>query len=159
MAVGSDVITGNSGAGQVLNFSREYPAPESVDSVNQEANLFSQFKTADQTLDAHIVEFDLLRQKESRMQMGGAFPGALAHVLRMRNAALPRAEKSSILAGAQGNVGFPAVAEQLRRLFGPRGGAAHQDVFVAADIDLSSEEETDFDAWAAYRKAKSEKEA
>ena len=38
-------------------------------------------------------------------------------------------------------------------VFGP-GGAASQDVSVVAVIDASSAGETDFEAWAAYRKAK-----
>ena len=32
-------------------------------------------------------------------------------------------------------------------------GAARQDVLVAADIDVSSEEKTDFEAWAASHRA------
>ena len=41
----------------------------------------------------------------------------------------------------------------MRRLFGPCGYASRQDVLVAAGKDPASEEE-DFEAWAAYRKAK-----
>lgn len=41
----------------------------------------------------------------------------------------------------------------MRRLPGPRGGAARRDVSVAADIDVASGRETDSEAWAAHRKA------
>ena len=51
-------------------------------------------------------------------------------------------------------MGFPAVAEQTSRLFGLRVGAAHQDVSVAADVDVSLGEATDFKAGATYCKAK-----
>ena len=54
----------------------------------------------------------------------------------------------------QGALGSHAVANQMRRLFGPRGGAARRDGSVAADIDVFSGAETDFEGWASYRFAK-----
>ena len=54
-----------------------------------------------------------------------------------------------------GQFGFP---HGVRRLFGPHGGAARQDVWVAKDMDASSEKETDFQARAAHRKAKEKSE-
>ena len=42
----------------------------------------------------------------------------------------------------------------MRRLFCPCGNAARQDVLLAADVDTAPEEESDYAAWAAYRKAK-----
>ena len=42
------------------------------------------------------------------------------------------------------------------RLLGPCRGAPREDVLVAADVDAPSEEETDFEARAAFRKAKQE---
>ena len=42
----------------------------------------------------------------------------------------------------------------MRRLFGSRGNAARQDVSLASDVDTASAEESDYAAWAAYRKAK-----
>ena len=51
-------------------------------------------------------------------------------------------------------MGFPAVMKQMLRRFGPRGCDARQDVSAAADIGVSSEEETDFEGWAAQRKKK-----
>ena len=71
----------------------------------------------------------------------------------MRDAALSENEKSLALASIRSTVAFPEVASQMRRLFGPRGGAARQDVLVAADLDAASEEE-DFARCAGYCKAK-----
>ena len=88
------------------------------------------------------------------MQMGGALPESFASKLRVKNATMSRYEKSLALAGVQGNLGFPGEAKQIRRLVGPRCGASRQDALVAADIDAFSEEKTDFEAWAAYRKIK-----
>ena len=47
-----------------------------------------------------------------------------------------------------------AAAKQMSRLFGSCGSEASQDVLVAADVDLSSEDEREHAAWAAYREAK-----
>ena len=88
------------------------------------------------------------------MQMDGGFPESHATFLRSQDAALPSSEESFVLACAQGNSGAPAVAKEMRRLFGPRGDAARQDVLVAADIAWPWGKETDFDARAAYSKAK-----
>ena len=74
-------------------------------------------------------------------------------MLRVQTAAFSRSEESSVLASAQGNSGFPAVAEHMRRLFGPRGGAVAQDVLIAADFDVSWEDGVDFEEWVAYCKA------
>ena len=42
----------------------------------------------------------------------------------------------------QGVLGFSVVARQARRLFGPRDGAARQDVLAAADVGN--------EAWVAF---------
>ena len=57
------------------------------------------------------------------------------------------------MASIRNALAFPEVASQMRRLFGPHGSAARQDVLVAADMHAASEG-ADFEAWAAYRKAK-----
>ena len=88
------------------------------------------------------------------MQMGGALAEAVASILSMRNASLSKSENSSFLARIQGNIGFLAAAKQMRRLFRPCGRAARQDVLVATDIEVSSEAETDSEAWVAHCKAK-----
>ena len=73
----------------------------------------------------------------------------------MRNAALPHAEKSLLLARVQGSLRFPIAARQMRRLFDPRGGPARQDVPTATGRDMESErEDLLYEDWAAYWRAK-----
>ena len=80
------------------------------------------------------------------MQKGVASPEAFVLATFMQGAAISRSEKMLALASVQGNLGFPDVTKQMRRLFGPHGGAARQDVLVVADMHASSEEGTDFEA-------------
>ena len=42
----------------------------------------------------------------------------------------------------------------MRRVFGPRGGAARQDVLAATDVNVNWNYEEDFAPWVAYRKEK-----
>ena len=51
----------------------------------------------------------------------------------MQNAALSGREKSLASASVQGGLGFSDVAERMRRLSGPCGGAARQNALAAAD--------------------------
>ena len=88
------------------------------------------------------------------MQMGGASTETFVSARRTKGAALLRSKKSQALACGRGNMGFPALMKQMLRRFGPRGCDARQDVSAAADIGVSSEEETDFEGWAAQRKKK-----
>ena len=105
-------------------------------------------------MDVFSVEFDVPRLKTvARIRMCGAAPGQFAAVLWMRNASLSRPEKSSISASANGNFAYPLAPKQMRRLFGPCGGAGRHDVLVAADLDVSSGKGADNEAWVAYRKA------
>ena len=77
------------------------------------------FKRTMQTTGEYLVRLDLLRRKaESKMQIGGAYPATFASVLCMQNVPFSRPDKS------QGVLGVSAVARQMRRLFGPRRGAA-----------------------------------
>ena len=153
MAAGSDVISDGGGAGKTLNISREYLEPEAVDSAYQWVARFSQFEEADQTTDVLLVEVDSLRRKvESKLRLGGASPEVFVALLCAQNAALSRSGKSLACGRAQGNLGAPAAAEQMRRPCGPGGGAARPDV-PAADSGVSSDEGADFEVWAAYRKA------
>ena len=78
------------------------------------------------------------------MQMGGAFPEAFVSVLSIQNASLSRSDGPLVLVSVQGNRGFTAAARQMRQLFGPRVGAARHDVSIAASMNVSSDEETDF---------------
>ena len=72
----------------------------------------------------------------------------------MQNASLPKNEESLAAASLQGKSAFAAAARQMRRLFGSCGNAAHQDVLIAADMGVLSDQETDHAAWLARRKAK-----
>ena len=71
----------------------------------------------------------------------------------MRTAPPPRPGKSLLLASVKGNLGISAISQQMRRLFGPRGGAAWGDVSAATDVYVESIGD-DYAARAAYRKAK-----
>ena len=92
------------------------------------------------------------------MRRGRAFPGAFVSTLRIQNAARSRSEKSVLLASAQGNLDFQAVARYMGRLFGSYVGAASPDFLAAAAADVSSDDGADFEAGAAHRKAKKESE-
>ena len=62
-----------------------------------------------------------------------------------------------MLPSLQGNVGMAAVARQMRRLFGPAGGAVRQDVLAATGVDEQSKaasDDDDFEALVSYRNAK-----
>ena len=78
-------------------------------------------------------------------------------VFCMQNASSSKSEKSLIL-DIQGNFGFPAVAEEMRRLFGPGCGAARQDASVATAVGMSSGAGGAFAAWVAHRNAKKKRE-
>lgn len=106
-------------------------------------------------MDLSLVESDVLRSKvESTMHMGEAYPEAHVSKLFMKNASFSTLGTSLALGSVQGNLGVPAEAEHLHRLFGPCGGGARQDVLVFADLDASLEEENDFEALAAHSKQK-----
>ena len=91
------------------------------------------------------------------MQMCRAFPEACVFKLCVQNASLSRFGTSFSADSAWGNLGFPAMAKQERRLFGPCGGAVCLEVLVPADMDVSSEEESDHAARLARRAAKQKK--
>ena len=99
----------------------------------------------------YLAQFDSLRRRaESELQVGGAFTEKRVSALCVQSAAQWRSEKSQVLASAQ-----RYLDRQMRRLFGPCGGAARQDVLVALDVDVISDGADDFAAWFAHRKAKS----
>ena len=52
--------------------------------------------------------------------------------------------KSPVLASVQGDLGISAVARQMRRLFGQRGGFARQDVLATTDAGANSNNEGSF---------------
>ena len=116
------------------------------------------FKRTDQTMDNYLMEFDALQEKAgARMFMESGFPDEFASVLRMHKAAPSTSGKSQALVIIRNILAFPEAASQMRRLFGPRGGAARRDALVAADMDMASEA-GNFAAWAANRRAKKGKQ-
>ena len=110
-------------------------------------------------MDGYLVRLDLLHRKaESKIKTGWVFPQVLAPALCMQNASLSRSEKSLVLACVPGNSGVSAVARQMRPLFGSRGGAIREDFSAATDVEVISNDESDFAPWLAYNKAKNKKE-
>ena len=91
------------------------------------------------------------------MQMGGGSPEASVSALRVQIASLAKSEECLVSASFHGNVNFSTAATKMRRLPGSYRGAVRQDVLVAADVDMSSEEGSDHAAWLAYRRAQKKK--
>ena len=107
-------------------------------------------------MERRLPEFDVSRRKaEARGIMGRTFPEGFASISRMQNSALSRTGKSLLLASVKVSLDVPIVARRMRRLSNPRGGPESQDVLTAMDWDMNSDEEdTSFEACAAFRKAK-----
>ena len=63
--------------------------------------------------------------------MGSGSPERVASILRMHNAALPRQEKSLVMASSHKSLKFVEAAANLRTLFGSRGAGSRQGVLVA----------------------------
>ena len=91
------------------------------------------------------------------MQMGTGSPEALVSALSTQYAALSRQEKSLASASSRQSLIFEDVATATRRFFGPRNGAARQDILVAGDVEVSLGGDKDHEARAAYRKAKKQR--
>ena len=101
-------------------------------------------------MNEYAARFELLRSKaESVTRTGGASPDQVASALFTHTARPSCPEKSLALACSKGNLGTHAVASNMRRLFGSRGGAAPRDVLAATDVDADSNDEDDFAARSA----------
>ena len=85
--------------------------------------------------------------------MGAGFPESPVSVPRMQNAAPSRQEKSLVSASTHKSLAFADVATAMRRLFGPCGGAARQDISAAEYANKSLGSDMDQEACAANRKA------
>ena len=87
---------GNNDMGQrILAILRERSVPAAIDSIYQDVVKFTNSERTDQSANTYLMEFDMLREKaESRMVIGSGGPDEFAPVLCMRNAALPKDEKS-----------------------------------------------------------------
>ena len=63
MRVGKDYIRNNDGARHVLGIRRGRFAPDAIDVIFQEVAKFMNSKRTEQTTDAYLVEFYVLREK------------------------------------------------------------------------------------------------
>ena len=116
------MITDQGSATEIIEISRDYLAPHVVHILP--------IKRATPTMDDFLVRSDGLRLKaEPKVQTVGVPIEVFATLLCMQNASLARPAKSLALTIVRGNFGISVVAQQMRRLFGPRVGAARQKRF------------------------------
>ena len=102
-----------------------FSGPHGADSVCRDVACFSQFERTSEAMGEYLVRSGLLQQKvETNMQTGGAFPETFVSVARSQTASLSQSDKSLALTGAQVLSGIDAVARQMRRCIGPRGGGS-----------------------------------
>ena len=150
MSAGSEIVCNSDGSDQI---SREYFAPGSVDAVSQEVARPLQFGRTGQATDAVFCRVRRASPSSRvRVPLNHMYAESYVLVFCMQNASSSKSEKSLIL-DYQGNFGFPAVAEEMRRLFGPGCGAARHDASVATAVGTSSGAGDDFAAWVAHRNA------
>ena len=75
------------GAESILDFLRDYFAPDASDHVHRQVAEFLQYKRAEQTLEGYSLELDVLRCKaEERVRMGAALPDPFVPAICMQNA-------------------------------------------------------------------------
>ena len=75
VTVGKDHVANDDGVRHVLRILRERSAPDAIDAINQEVAKFLNFTRTGQTIDAYLIDFDVLREKsEAPMVMGNGFP-------------------------------------------------------------------------------------
>ena len=145
------------GARRTLQISLGHFAPDAADAVYREAVRSLRPKRIGPTTDAFLPEFQVPRRKAGmRMETEGGLPGKFAPISHMRNAALPKNGEPLVSASIPGTLAFAATAKQVRRLLGYCGSAASKDALVAADADLSSENENGCATWLARHEAKGE---
>ena len=113
-----------------MRISRERFAPDFID---YDVVKFMNSKRTDHTMDTHLMEFDVLREKaQSRMVIVGDCPDEIASVHCMHNAAVPKNDASLVLARLLTALPSTVVSSQMRLLVGPCGSAARQGILVAA---------------------------
>ena len=91
------------------------------------------------------------------MRPGGAYSGAFVAATCLRIASLSHRERSLGLASTHGRSGIRGIALQMRRAFGPSGGAGKQDVLSPGDNggdDPPPATGATFESMAAFRRAK-----
>ena len=136
---GKDHFANDDGVRHFLRILRERCVPDATDAIGQGGAMFMRFRLAGQTTDVYVMEFDVLREKaEARMATGGGFPDEFVSIGCAQNAPAPEREKSLAVASFGSTLACPAMANHMRRLFGPRGSAARQDVLSAAEFDTDS---------------------
>ena len=141
MISGNGHIMNNDGAQQILSMSRDHPAPDAVRAIYSEVVRFMHFKRTGHTMDAFLLESEVLRHEaEARMAIGGGRREEFVAILWAQDASLSKNGKSLVLDTVQGALAFAAPVNRMRRLFGSCGSAARRDVLVAADADFSSED-------------------
>ena len=122
----------------------EYFAPDAVGNILLKVARFLQGRRTDRTTDMVRAEFDISRRKaEPKVQIGGASHDAHVPVLRMQNASESRPAKSVILARVRGSL-FHSVC----------GETDAPTILASADLAVSSEERSQYEASLAYRRAK-----
>ena len=81
MSAESEVIVGHDEVGEISDLLHDCLAPDAVGSVNQEVARLSQSNRATEKTNGRLERVDSSRRKaESKMRMGGAFPGNFASV-------------------------------------------------------------------------------
>ena len=116
------------GDAAILGILRNYFAPEAAYAIHQQVTRFVRCTRADQSIDASMVEYDLLwRKAESNMEMGAGFPDQFVSILRVNNDALSYRQKSLAIASCHKSLKFEDASANLRGLFGPRGNGSRPD--------------------------------
>ena len=91
MTVGKDVVGSIAGQGQISEIPRGRFAPDAIGSIFPDVVKLLFFKRAGQRMDAHLMEFDMLRQKaEARTISGSDFPDEFVSVLRAQTSGLAK---------------------------------------------------------------------
>ena len=80
------------------------------------------------------------------METGAGFPDHSISILRMRNAGLPRQEKSRVTASSHKCLKFEGAAASTRRVLGSRGGSGRQNALVSEEALGHSERSDDLEA-------------
>ena len=82
-----------------MHYPRSFFAPEAVDAIHLVRIMH--YRGTDQSINEYLAGFDPLRRKaESKMGICAGLPQQFISILRMSYAALPREEKSSVMASS-----------------------------------------------------------
>ena len=103
MASGQGHIVNSDGAQQI---SRDHFAPDAADAIHRGLAPPTHSKRTDRATDVYLFEFEVRRKAAVMMAMGGAFPEVFVSILRMRNAASSKREKSAVLASIKATLAF-----------------------------------------------------